>query len=96
MQRHDFHRSLLGFSRLETLQVDVAHWQNLPLMSYAHRTVATELRTYCPSLTRVVFWQGVSEAVWRYEKLEEEGGQWKGQQMSGPRYAQREHLWREI
>lgn len=91
--RHHFHRSLLAFSRLEVLQVDVAHWQNGPMMPHSNRLLATELRTYCPSLTRIVFWQGASEAVWRYD---DETGQWKGQQLPGPRYVQRETLWREF
>ncbi|EKM49891.1 uncharacterized protein PHACADRAFT_33425 [Phanerochaete carnosa HHB-10118-sp] len=92
-QRHQLHRSLLSFSRLETLQVDVAHWQNGAMMPHAHRLLATELRTYCPTLVRIVFWQGVSETVWRFD---EDNGQWKGQQVPGPRYAQREHLWRDV
>ncbi|GJF00220.1 hypothetical protein PsYK624_165000 [Phanerochaete sordida] len=91
--RHHFHRSLLSFSRLETLQVDVAHWQNSPMMPHAYRLLATELRTYCPTLNRIVFWQGVSETIWR---CDEDGGQWKGESVPGPRYAQRESLWRHF
>ena len=57
------------------------------------RVKVCQVRTYCPTLTRIVFWQGVSETIWRYD---EDGGQWKGQPVPGPRYAQRESLWRDF
>lgn len=90
-QRHDIHRSLLKFSRLEALQVDVSHWHNTPVVLFVQRMVVTELRTYCHSLRQVVFWHGTNQTFWRYDKE-----QWTHQVVPGTRYVARDHLWREF
>lgn len=90
LQRNAIHRSLLNFSRLECLQLDVSHWTNAPLVPYMQRMVATELRTYCPSLCQFVFWHGTNQTLWRFERE-----QWTFQQFPGPRHVTRDGLWRD-
>ena len=89
-QRNDIHRSLLNFSRLEILQVDVSHWTNAPVPYSMQRVVATELRTYCPTIKQFVFWHGNNQTIWRFDRE-----QWVYQQPPGPRYVARDILWRE-
>ena len=89
-QRRDIHRSLVKFSRLEVMQVDVSHWSGTPMPPYLQRMVATELRTYCATLKQFVFWHGNNQTVWRLDRE-----QWVHQQLPGPRYPPRDVLWRE-
>ena len=91
LQRSDMHRSLLKFSRLEAIQLDVSHWNEAPLLPYIQRMLATELRTYCSTLRQLVFWHGHNQTIWRYD-----GEQWAHQHIPGPRYIIRDVLWREF
>jgi hypothetical protein len=46
----------MRISRLECLEVDVSEWIPSPtLESVALRALTSELRLYCPSVTRVIF-----------------------------------------
>lgn len=54
----------MKFAKLEMLQVNITHWQPMP-MSATQRMVVTELGTYCPSVRLVQFWHGPYQILWR-------------------------------
>ena len=81
----------MKFSRLEAIQLDVSHFGTTPLLPWAQRLLVTELRSYCAKLRHLLVWHGNNQTVWRYD-----GEQWTYQQLPGPRYLNRDPLWREF
>lgn len=90
LDRRDIHRSLVKFSRLEVMQVDVSHWTGAPMLPSLQRMVVTELRTYCATLKQFIFWHGTHQTTWRLD-----GEQWVHQHIPGARYPARDVLWRD-
>lgn len=48
---------------LNTLQLEITSWVPTP-HSLAQRTLAMELRTFCPTLRHICFWLGDNQYWW--------------------------------
>jgi len=64
--RHTIHLALTSMHGLQALEVDVTQW-NPPLIGTFQRTVAAELRIYCPSIRSIKFWIGLNRFFWTIE-----------------------------
>ncbi|CCL99768.1 uncharacterized protein FIBRA_01790 [Fibroporia radiculosa] len=61
MDRHDIHRCLVPMRNLEIIDLDLTAWMPPPIDIF-QRMLATELRTFCPSLNYILFWM---KSGWR-------------------------------
>lgn len=55
LKRLQFYGSLMRLPKLECVEVEVSEWDPQPQVPAAFRALASELRLYCSSITRVVF-----------------------------------------
>ncbi|KAI0917690.1 hypothetical protein AcW1_007170 [Taiwanofungus camphoratus] len=63
-QRHEVHRCLMRLHALDSIDVDVTYWEPR-LTEPFQRTIAAELRIYCPSLSCVCFWISHHHFLWQ-------------------------------
>ncbi|KAF8073377.1 hypothetical protein FPV67DRAFT_1477565 [Lyophyllum atratum] len=75
IHRQEFHHSLMHMHHLKFIQLDVLGWAPHPNIP-AQRALASEIRTYCPSVHHVVFWIGATRFRWHFV---EEAYEWHSQ-----------------
>lgn len=63
--RHEFHASLLRLHYLRTIELDVTRWVPQPILT-SQRALATEIKTFCPTIRTVAFWMGATRFKWTY------------------------------
>ncbi|KAH9480096.1 hypothetical protein JR316_0006693 [Psilocybe cubensis] len=66
LRRYEFHQYLMRMPRLEIIEVDVGRWLERPTTSAGQRALASELRTYVPTIKMVVFWIVNSKYTWTH------------------------------
>ena len=81
----------MKLDHLEILEVEMSHWELQPIHVIPQRILATELRTYCPSLRIVVFRIGHHRAAWVINAREE----WTHED-GAPRSTRDDTLWRTV
>lgn len=78
----------MQLDHLQILEVEMSHWEPQPTHAAAQRILASEFRTYCPSLQMVVFRIGHHHTTWVYVRDE-----WTHED-GIPRSARDDTLWR--
>ncbi|KAF8955852.1 hypothetical protein BDZ97DRAFT_2063373 [Flammula alnicola] len=89
-QRHEFHKDLMTMHYLYSIELDLARWNPLPNSPSSQRSLAAELRTFCPSITVVIFWMGTTRIRWAYSNQ-----QWQSR-VETQQFPQLSETWRLV
>ncbi|KAG6853466.1 hypothetical protein C0991_004140 [Blastosporella zonata] len=88
LQRHHIYQSLIRMHSLTTIQLEVSSWSPPP-DPRAQRSIASEVRTFCPSVRHVIFWLGATRHRWFY------GHQWNSS-VEMHQYPQFDTMWTAV